>query len=207
MYKLRKFVCSRNRGQVIAASLLLLALLAGIAGTTAGLIEAKNQERLAIAAATAENAAKLDAEARRQEAERNLAFAEKGNDILGSVFAGLDPEANYATVAELRNALRDNLAKAVRELDGSSIGDPRWKWRQCKTDLGRPFRGLGELDHGDRSVRQVARHPQGTSGGRPPLHSPVDGQSRLGLLGRREDGSSVTALRSDIQGEDCQVGA
>ena len=45
-YRLRKFV-RRNRGQVIAAALILLALLAGIAGTTIGLIRAERQRQLA----------------------------------------------------------------------------------------------------------------------------------------------------------------
>ncbi len=72
-YRLKKFV-KRNKGQVIAASLVFFALLAGMAGTTFGMIRA---------------------EKRRQEAERNLAFAKKGNEILGSVFAGLDPKRNH----------------------------------------------------------------------------------------------------------------
>src|SRR6202521_1566570 len=42
-YRVRKFV-KRHRGQVVAAGLVLLALLAGIAGTTLGLIEARRQE-------------------------------------------------------------------------------------------------------------------------------------------------------------------
>jgi WD40 repeat protein/tetratricopeptide (TPR) repeat protein len=42
-YRMRKFV-QRHRGGVIAASLVLLTLLAGIAGTTWGLIEARRQE-------------------------------------------------------------------------------------------------------------------------------------------------------------------
>jgi eukaryotic-like serine/threonine-protein kinase len=45
-YRLRKFV-RRNRGQVIAAALILLALLAGIAGTTIGLIRAERQRQFA----------------------------------------------------------------------------------------------------------------------------------------------------------------
>ena len=101
-YRLRKFV-RKNRGAVIAASLVVFALLAGMVGTSLALIEA---------------------DARRREAETNLAFATKGNEILGSVFEGLDPSAAYATVAEFRNVLRDNLNKAVRELDGAAIGDP-----------------------------------------------------------------------------------
>ena len=59
-YRLRKFV-RRHKGQVIAASLILLALLAGIAGTTWGMIEAKKQEQ----------------EARRQEQFARAETAEK----------------------------------------------------------------------------------------------------------------------------------
>ena len=69
VYRVKKFV-QRNRGQVIAASLVLFALLAGIAGTTVGFIEAKKQERLAVAArqaeaegAEGERRAKLNAQA------------------------------------------------------------------------------------------------------------------------------------------------
>ena len=134
-YRLRKFV-RRNRGQVIAASLVLAALLAGVVGTSVGLVRANRS-------AEAERRAKLDAVAKRQEAERNLAFAKKGNEILGSVFAGLDPKANYATVAELRNALRDNLAGAVKELDGSAIGDPL-EVAAMQDKLGHSLMGLGE---------------------------------------------------------------
>ena len=45
-YRIRKLV-RKHRTAVIAASLLVLALLAGIAGTTAGLFEARRQERIA----------------------------------------------------------------------------------------------------------------------------------------------------------------
>jgi tetratricopeptide (TPR) repeat protein len=45
-YRLRKFV-RRHRGRVIAASLVVLALVGGIIGTTAGLITARRQETLA----------------------------------------------------------------------------------------------------------------------------------------------------------------
>src|ERR1700677_3124836 len=67
-YRLRKFV-RRNRGQVIAASLILLALLAGLVGTGFGLMRAERQRRVAERAAMAERVAKQEAEARREEAE------------------------------------------------------------------------------------------------------------------------------------------
>jgi tetratricopeptide (TPR) repeat protein/tRNA A-37 threonylcarbamoyl transferase component Bud32 len=45
-YRLRKFVL-RHRGPVVAAGLILLTLLGGIAGTTWGLVQAKHQRQLA----------------------------------------------------------------------------------------------------------------------------------------------------------------
>jgi eukaryotic-like serine/threonine-protein kinase len=47
-YRLKKFV-RRHKGQVIAAGLVLFALLAGMVGTTLGLIEAKKQAEIAVA--------------------------------------------------------------------------------------------------------------------------------------------------------------
>ncbi len=150
-YRLRKFV-RRNRPQVIAAALVLAALVAGVVGTSVGLVRANRaaeQERHAkvreAERAEGERQAKIDADAKRQEAERNLAFAKKGNEILGSVFAALDPKANYSTVAALRNALRDNLAKAVGELDGSAIGDPL-EVAEMQHTLGLSLLGLGEAN-------------------------------------------------------------
>jgi hypothetical protein len=63
-YRLRKFV-RRNRVQVAAAGLVLLALAMGVVGTTLGLIEARRQRR---------------------HAEKRLAQVTKMNDILGSIF-------------------------------------------------------------------------------------------------------------------------
>jgi serine/threonine protein kinase/tetratricopeptide (TPR) repeat protein len=162
-YRLKKYV-KRNKGPVVAASLVLAALLAGMAGTTWGLLQARQSaeaERLAngeaqakktlaeanetkaIAAAARERQAKSDADDKRREAEANLAFATKANAILGSVFEGLDPKADYATVAELRNALRDNLSKAVQELEESAIGAPL-EVAAMQNTLGRSLLGLGE---------------------------------------------------------------
>jgi eukaryotic-like serine/threonine-protein kinase len=76
-YRLRKFV-HRNRGPVVAAVLVLLALIGGIVGTTVGLVlaeqarvEAVNSEQKAIEAAAAERDAKTVAEvAQRAEKQR-----------------------------------------------------------------------------------------------------------------------------------------
>jgi tetratricopeptide (TPR) repeat protein len=148
-YRLKKFV-KRYKGQVLAASLVFLALVAGIVGTTLGLLEAKKQEAeakrqegLALAAAEQERAAKLEAQKNLRQAEENLAFAKKGNEILGSVFTGLNPRRNYATLGELSQALKDNLQKAVQELEGAAIGDPLTV-AQMQNTLGESLLGLGE---------------------------------------------------------------
>ncbi len=121
-YRMRKFA-RKHRGAVIAAGLVVFTLLAGIVGTTLGLIAA---------------------DARRREAETNLAFATRGNEILGSIFEGLDPHANYATVAEFSGALRDGVKKAVRELDGAAIGDPLVV-AAMQVKLGESLTALGEV--------------------------------------------------------------
>ncbi len=164
-YRMQKFV-SRNNGQVIAASLVLLALLAGMAGTTWGLFQARQQETEArrqeqiargeslekekarkaeAARADGERLAKLEAERKRRDAETNLGYAKKGNEILGSVFKNLDPKQNFATVAELRDALKANLSKAVQDLEGTAIGDPLTV-AEMQNTLGLSLLGLGAAE-------------------------------------------------------------
>lgn len=63
-------------------------------------------------------------EAARADAEERLSFSKRSNEILGSVFSSLNPRAYYATMAELRDALKSNLRKAAKDLDVSAIGDP-----------------------------------------------------------------------------------
>jgi hypothetical protein len=169
-YRLKKFA-RRHRPQVLAASLVLLALLAGIVGTTLGLVranrsaqaeriakddaveqkalaeQAAEQERQAkvreAERAEGESQAKLVADAKRREAERNLAFAKKGNEILGSVFAGLDPKEIAKSGRPLQDVLRRNLSKAVKELEGSAIGDPL-EVAAMQNTLGESLLALGE---------------------------------------------------------------
>ncbi|CAN5514477.1 hypothetical protein BH10PLA2_BH10PLA2_22930 [soil metagenome] len=56
-YRFRKFV-TRHKGQVVAATLVLAALLAGIIGTTLGLFEARRQEQIALTEAKKQQAAR-----------------------------------------------------------------------------------------------------------------------------------------------------
>ncbi len=74
-YRLYKFV-HRNRGTVLAGCLLLLALLAGIVGTTVGLLQANASAKAAKASAKAESLALVDARAKQKLAEEAIAGEE-----------------------------------------------------------------------------------------------------------------------------------
>src|SRR5439155_21846147 len=91
-YRLRKFV-RRNKGPVLAASLVLLALVVGVIGTTMGLFRAEQQRRIAedneqkaLAAVEAEKKAKETAQAREAETRAVVEFVEN------KVFAAARPE-------------------------------------------------------------------------------------------------------------------
>ena len=122
-YRLRKFV-RRNRPQVVAASLVLLALVGGIMGTTLGLFEARrqtaeaeHQKQIAIAEAVEKEKARKAEATQRQQAEKRLTQIEKANEILGSIFKDLNP----------KNAEKDGkplwrAGRAARPGDGADRG-------------------------------------------------------------------------------------
>ncbi len=130
-YRLRKFV-RRNRGRVVAASLVIVAMVAGVIGTTWGLIEARRE---------------------RQRAERRLAQVATMNDILGSVFEDLDPDLAETEGKPLAAILGDRLDRAASEVDAEATGDPLAAARML-AKLGRSQRGLA---HYEEATRVLAR--------------------------------------------------
>lgn len=170
-YRLRKFL-KRNKGPVIAASLLLIALLGGILGTTWGLIEARQQEReakhqeLLAHAETLEKekarqaeaeqravaeAQKVKAEqaaagemAAREQAQKRLRQIEKANAILGSIFDNLDSKEIARAQRPLQAILVEKLDQAVAQLEGDAIGDPLVV-AELQTRFGFSLMGLGEF--------------------------------------------------------------
>ena len=102
-YRLRKFV-RRNRGQVIAASLVMFTLLAGFAGTAFGLMRAYHQRLVAESAVVAERHAKQEAEAKRAEAENEQRRAEAGEKLAGERLLQVEAEKKK-TEAEKQIAL------------------------------------------------------------------------------------------------------
>jgi len=147
-YRVRKFV-RRNRPQVIGASLVFVALVAGVVGTTWGLVEAKDQERVAEKAAEEERQAKVR-EAQRAEGERlaneqtrkRLAQIEKGMELFAGILQGINPREEELGVEPLYVQLRQRAEKAADALDAEAVGDPLAVAR-LQTILGDTLRELG----------------------------------------------------------------
>jgi serine/threonine protein kinase/tetratricopeptide (TPR) repeat protein len=154
-YRLRKFV-RRNQGPVLAVSLVALALVAGLAVATWGMIRAEQARRDALSAQRAE-ARRAEGERRaREEAQKRLAQIETGNEILASVFRDLDPIAAENAGVPLRVALGVRLGEAARQLEGEVVGDPLAVAR-LQHVLGVSLRELGHLEQAERVLVAATR--------------------------------------------------
>jgi eukaryotic-like serine/threonine-protein kinase len=136
-YRFRKFV-HRHRGPTLAAAVSLVLLVAGIVGTTWGLIRADRARRAESDRAEGERRANVQAQKRLQQIE-------KGSEILASVFDDLDPRAEEKEARPLRAILGDRLDRAAAGLEGDAIGDPV-AVANLQARLGRTYRALGHSD-------------------------------------------------------------
>jgi tetratricopeptide (TPR) repeat protein len=122
---------------------LTAALIVGVVGAVAGLYFV-NEERNRTEVARKNEADRAEGERLAKiSAEENLAYAKKGNELLGSVFAKLDPRRIAESGRPLQDVLKDNLTHAVKELEGSAIGDPL-SVAAMQNTLGESLRGLGQ---------------------------------------------------------------
>jgi serine/threonine protein kinase len=134
-YRFGKFV-RRNRRAVLAASIIFLSLLAGIAGTAWGLVRADR--------ALQAEADRAESEKRANErAQKSLHQLEKGNEILASIFRDLDPRAEEKEGRPLRSILGDRLDHSAAQLEGDAVGDPLVV-ANLQERLGRTYRSLGQ---------------------------------------------------------------
>src|SRR5262249_40183641 len=115
-YLLGKFL-RRNRGPVTAAAIILLLLVAGIAGTTWGMVRADRARKAETDRAEGEKKAN-------EQAQKRLQLLEKETETRGAVFSDLTPRAKEKDGKPLRMTLGERLAHAAELLEGESIADP-----------------------------------------------------------------------------------
>ncbi|HMF16099.1 MAG TPA: tetratricopeptide repeat protein, partial [Gemmataceae bacterium] len=169
-YRLRKFV-RRNKGAVLAASLVVLALVGGVIGTSIGLYQAEEARSAEEVRAEKEAAAKRDADNQRdtarraaeaerlaaeaagraqkkaelatQQAMQRLAQIEKGVELFAGLLRKLDPRAEVRGGPPLYDQLRQRAVEAADELVEESVGDAEAMAR-LQTLLGNALLDLGE---------------------------------------------------------------
>jgi serine/threonine protein kinase/tetratricopeptide (TPR) repeat protein len=175
-YRLRKFV-RRNVGAVAAGSIIAFLLVAGVVGTTIGLIRAQQR-------AEGERQAK-------ESAEKRLAQIEVGIAVLSSVFENLDPMAEEAENRPLRAILGDRLDQAAAALEGEAVGDPLVVAR-LQDRLGRTYLGLGRGARAEALFAKAAATREAYLGPDDPLTL----ESRHNVaVAREQDGRRHEAIR------------
>jgi tetratricopeptide (TPR) repeat protein len=111
-YRLRKFA-RRNNGPVTAATLVALALIVGIIGTTVGLVEARRQEEIAREETRQKNVALRQEEQQRRLAEKRFAEKREAMDEILRQFSDKRLNALPGT-QEIRQVL---LARGVEQYE------------------------------------------------------------------------------------------
>ena len=151
-YRLRKFV-RKHRGAVIAASLVLLALLAGIAGTTWGLIRAERAVRGRSEASHGTRRGPEKAAERVKERDAAVKTADARADELKYRLGVSD--------FVLASAAYDNrdVVLAAERLDNVPPDQRGWEWRYLKRQT---RGGLFTLYGHTGAVTSVAFSPDGT---------------------------------------------
>ena len=130
---------------MLAASLVLLALVGGVIGTSFGLLRAQEARRAEAKRAEGERQAK-------ETAQRRLLQIEKANEILGSIFNDLNPEAAKKEGKPLQALLGERLDQATAQLEGEAIGDPVAVARMQIT-LGE---SQGALGYSEKAIRLLS---------------------------------------------------
>ena len=145
-YRVKKFV-RRNKGQVIAASLVLLALLAGMAGTTWGLFAARQAQERESQRADGEQKAKDDAVASQLRAEKAYARTADVLDTMVSDVAGDSLATQKAISAEQKKFLTEVLTY-YREFAGEKAEDPKTRLRAANaaSSVGQIESRLGHME-------------------------------------------------------------
>ena len=158
-YRTRKFL-RKHRAGVIAASLVLLALVGGIVGTSIGMLQAREAREAETKRAEGEKQAKESEMVQRTRAEKAREEAQKQEQIALDKAEQLAREDYVNRVNRAYREIQDdNVALAEDLLHGCDPKRRGWEWnyveRLCNSER-------RVIDLGSTSVNAVAYSPDGT---------------------------------------------
>lgn len=162
-YRLRKFV-KRNRGKVLAATLVLLALLLGMAGTLFGLVRAERlrlvaekaraeeeeQRRKAVSEQQRAEEGEKRAESAKKRAEEQSAITQAVNEFLRDDLIGqadTDEQARAGQKADREVSVRVLLDRAAQHVGEKFANKPAIEAAVRQT-IGETYRKLGRREEG-----------------------------------------------------------
>ncbi len=152
-YLLKKFV-QRNRGQVIAAGLVLISLVVGVIGASWGRLEARKQRDVAILALDEKEKARAAEEKQRQRADRSATEAKAISTFLTEdLLNQADPDKNaqdqHVTIVEL-------LHSAEKRIGGNPLFADRPEIEATlRLTIGKTFFKLGLYPEAERHMRRA----------------------------------------------------
>ncbi len=171
-YRFKKFV-KRNKGQVIAASLVLLTLLAGIFGTSWGMWQANLARVAEHERADGERIAKIDAQRARDAEAKQRALADEERDkAIASEIKARDEAAKAQTINDFltqdlltqaepaNNAVEDKvtllevLDRAAAKVGTRFAGEPELESSLRRT-IADAYHGLASWEKAESQVRAV----------------------------------------------------
>lgn len=159
-YRVRKFI-RRNRPQVVAGSLILCALLAGIVGTTFGMLEADRQRDAALKAKEKEGIERGKAEAlaaSETKLRKTAEDAEADTSAFSRFLVNQVLSASRPTGIQLGIGvdvkMSDALLAAEKHVDRVFAGRPRAE-AEARQALGVTFRNLGRFADAERHLRRA----------------------------------------------------
>jgi tetratricopeptide (TPR) repeat protein len=143
LYRMRKFV-RRHKGPMIASAVVLAVLIAGVVGTTIGLIGQARQRAIA----ERERGIAQDQAA---QAKRNAAMAEAVSEFQADMLRSADPGRMMGDKVTVLQAV----TAAVRELDNGKLKDQPVVESSVRGTIGQTLRGLGRYDDAERELRKA----------------------------------------------------
>jgi non-specific serine/threonine protein kinase/serine/threonine-protein kinase len=148
-YRVRKFV-RRNKGPVLAASIVVIVLVAGIIGTTAGLVGQARQRRIAEQQRAEADRQRIEAQRQEEQAKQQAAIAAAVSGFQSDMLLSADPDKLLGDKVTVLQAV----TAAIKELDAGKLNDQPLVEAGVRQIIGATLRALGRYDDADESFKK-----------------------------------------------------